>query len=120
MSAVLVLDALAAALLLAGSALALAASVGILRFTDVLSRMHAATKPQVLGIVLCLMGAAIRLREHPEVWLLLLAAGFQLITAPVSAHMIARVAARSPLPGRSRLFVDDMRPLAEDPGPTPP
>ncbi|MGJ7442714.1 monovalent cation/H(+) antiporter subunit G [Aquipuribacter sp. MA13-6] len=104
------LDGLAAALLLVGASLALAAAIGTLRFPDVLMRMHAATKPQVLGIVLCLAGAAVRLREHPEAWLLLLAAGFQLVTAPVSAHMVSRVANRSRHFDRGSLHVDDLPP----------
>lgn len=104
------LDGVAAALLLTGAALALAAAVGTLRFQDVLMRMHAATKPQVLGILLCLAGAAIRLREFPEVWLLLLAAAFQLTTAPVAAHMVARMANRSSRYRRENLFVDEAPP----------
>ena len=40
-----VLDILTAALVLGGSALALTAAIGLLRFPDTLSRMHAATKP---------------------------------------------------------------------------
>lgn len=104
------LDGLAATLLLLGASLALAAAIGTLRFPDVLMRMHAATKPQVLGILLCLAGAGVRLRDHPEAWLLLLAAGFQLVTAPVSAHMVSRVANRSRHLDRALLHVDDLPP----------
>lgn len=113
------LDGVAAVLLLVGASLALAAAVGVIRFPDVLMRMHAATKPQVLGIVLCLAGAALRLRGEPEAWILLLAAGFQLVTAPVAAHMVSRVANRSRHFDRSTLHVDDMGPddtVTDDPG----
>lgn len=110
MSATTLLDGLSAVLLLLGASLALAAAVGVLRFPDVLSRMHSATKPQVLGILLCLSGAALRLRDSPDVWLLVLAAVFQLLTAPVSAHMVARVANRSRHYRRTGLFVDDLPP----------
>ena len=109
-----VLDGIAAALLLLGASLALAAAIGIIRFPDVLTRMHAATKPQVLGIVLCLSGAALRLREYPDVWLLLLAAGFQLVTAPVAAHMVSKVANRSRHYRRDSLHVDDLPPGQRD------
>ena len=45
-------DVIAGACLLAGAFLCLTAGVGLLRFPDVLSRMHAGTKPQVLGVLL--------------------------------------------------------------------
>ena len=47
-----VLDLLGAALVLLGCFLCFAAALGILRFPDVVSRMHAATKPQTLGLIL--------------------------------------------------------------------
>ena len=62
-----------AVLVLAGSTLALTAAIGVVRFPDTLSRMHAATKPQVLGLLLVLVGAAIRLRGHADVGMLILA-----------------------------------------------
>ena len=49
--------------LLGGAFLAFAAGVGVLRFPDLLARMHAGTKPQVLGLVLVLLGLALRLRS---------------------------------------------------------
>ena len=47
-----VVDVAGAVLLLLGAFLCLAAAVGLVRFPDVLSRMHAATKPQTLGLLL--------------------------------------------------------------------
>ena len=63
-------DIVAAVLVLGGSALALTAAIGVVRFPDTLSRMHAATKPQVLGLLLVLVGAAIRLRGNVDVGML--------------------------------------------------
>ncbi|MEK8226242.1 monovalent cation/H+ antiporter complex subunit F [Oerskovia sp. M15] len=37
--------------------------VGVVRFPDLLARMHAATKPQVLGLILVLIALALRLRS---------------------------------------------------------
>src|SRR3712207_7091206 len=45
-----VADVLASVCLLGGAFLAFAAGVGVLRFPDLLSRMHAGTKPQTLGL----------------------------------------------------------------------
>ena len=61
-----VLDIVTAVLILGGSALALTAAIGVVRFPDTLTRMHAASKPQVLGLLLVLVGAAIRLSGHPH------------------------------------------------------
>jgi multicomponent Na+:H+ antiporter subunit G len=47
-----VLDALIAVCMLLGALLAVSGTLGIVRFPDVLSRLHAATKPQVLGPML--------------------------------------------------------------------
>ncbi len=49
----MILDVLAAVLVLGGSALALTAAIGVVRFPDTLSRMHSASKPQVLGCCWC-------------------------------------------------------------------
>ncbi|KAA0022158.1 monovalent cation/H(+) antiporter subunit G [Antrihabitans cavernicola] len=89
-----VLDVVAAVLILLGSLLALTAAIGIVRFADTLSRMHAATKPQVVGLVLVLIGAVIRLRGSVDIWMLILVGLFTLLTAPVIAHMVGRVAYR--------------------------
>ncbi|MBJ7341434.1 monovalent cation/H(+) antiporter subunit G [Mycolicibacterium sp.] len=89
-----VLDVLAAVLVLSGSALALTAAIGIVRFPDTLSRMHSASKPQTLGLLLVLAGASIRLRGHPDVGMLILAGIFTLITAPVVANRVGQLAYR--------------------------
>ena len=93
----------------AGAFLCFAAGVGLLRFLDVLDRMHAGTKPQVLGVLLIMVGAAIRLQGWSATWMLLLAAIFQLLTAPVSAHMVSRVAYRRRHVRRDLLLVDELR-----------
>ena len=102
-----VVDVVAMACLLAGAFLCLTAGLGLVRFPDVLSRMHAGTKPQVLGVLLVMVGAAIRLQGWSNVWMLLLVAAFQLLTAPVSAHMISRVAYRRRHVRRDLLLVDE-------------
>jgi multicomponent Na+:H+ antiporter subunit G len=102
-------DVVAVACLLAGAFLCLTAGVGLVRFPDVLSRMHAGTKPQVLGILLVMVGGAIRLQGLAAAWMLLLVAAFQLLTAPVSAHMISRVAYRRRHVRRDLLLVDELR-----------
>ncbi|MEU5830580.1 monovalent cation/H(+) antiporter subunit G [Micromonospora tulbaghiae] len=95
-------------LLLAGAALALVAGIGLVRFPDVLDRMHAATKPQVLGVLLLLAGLALRLRTPSDLGMLVLVAIFQLATAPVAAQMIGRAAYRSGRVDRTLLDADEL------------
>jgi multicomponent Na+:H+ antiporter subunit G len=103
-----VADVIAMACLLSGAFLCLTAGLGLLRFPDVLSRMHAGTKPQAVGVLLIMVGGAIRLTGSSVTWMLLLVAAFQLLTAPVSAHLIGRVAYRSRHLRRDRLLVDEL------------
>lgn len=93
-----VAELVALGFLLSGAFLSMVAGVGLLRFPDLLSRMHAAAKPQVLGVLLILVG--IELRTFPDVnaGILLLVALFQVLTVPVAAHIVARTAYRT---GRS-------------------
>ena len=95
-----------------GSALALTAAIGIVRFPDTLSRMHAATKPQVLGLLLVLAllaGAAVRLHGSVDVGMIVLTGMFTLITAPVVAHCVGRHAYRQHAVREDLLTVDELR-----------
>jgi len=117
----LVRDVVALALLVVGALLCLTAGLGLVRFPDVFARMHAGTKPQVLGVLLIMVGAALRLGAEPAAWMLLLVAAFQLVTVPVSAHMISRVAYRRGQADPELLVVDELRAHdgatdAEEPG----
>ncbi|MBM0257524.1 monovalent cation/H(+) antiporter subunit G [Micromonospora sp. 4G55] len=103
-----VADWLGAVVLVAGALLSLAAGIGVLRFPDVLDRMHAATKPQVLGALLLLLGLALRLRSPADLGMIALVAVFQLATAPVAAQMIGRAAYRSGRVDRTLLDRDEL------------
>ncbi len=85
-------ELIAGALIIGGSVLALGAAVGLLRFRDVYQRMHAATKTATLAIALCFIAAAIRVDDTGARSKLILAALLQLLTAPVSSHLLARSA----------------------------
>jgi len=90
-----VIDVIAGILLVSGALMATTAAIGIVRFPDVLSRMHAATKPQTVGLLLILAGLGLRLQDLSDITVLVLIALFQLLTAPVSAHMVGRAAFRT-------------------------
>ena len=107
----LIADVTGALLLLLGALLCFAAAVGLLRFPDVLSRMHAATKPQTLGLLLLVVGVALEVRQPRVLGLLFLVAVLQLFTAPVSAHMVSRTAYRTQQLDEDSLIADE---LADD------
>jgi multicomponent Na+:H+ antiporter subunit G len=107
-------DIMTAVLVLAGSTLALTAAVGVVRFPDTLTRMHSASKPQVLGLLLVLAGAAIRLRGHADVGMLILTGMFTLITAPVIANRVGQLAYREQNIRDDLLTRDEMLEYAEN------
>lgn len=115
-----VADVIAAGCMLAGALLCLLAGIGLLRLPDVLTRMHAATKPQALGLLLVLIGAGLRLRSVIDITTLLLVCLFQLLTSPVAAHMVGRAAYRAGRMDRENIVVDELGTPSDDNGSTPP
>jgi multicomponent Na+:H+ antiporter subunit G len=109
-----VLETISAVLLLGGVALAVVAGIGLLRFPDVFSRMHAATKPATLGLLMVCLGAALVMEDGSHRTKLMLVAAFQFITAPVAAHMIGRAAYGAGTGALEELVVDDLREAGDD------
>lgn len=110
-------EVLSAVLLLSGGTLSLLAAIGLLRFPDVLSRLQAATKPQVFGLLLVLAGVTPVIESDAHSLQLVLVGLFQLATAPVIAQLIAREAYRRGQIGSDVLVVDELaRDLADGQG----
>ncbi|HWM19977.1 MAG TPA: monovalent cation/H(+) antiporter subunit G [Ilumatobacteraceae bacterium] len=82
-------------IVLGGAILILLAGIGVVRFDDALARMHALTKATTLGLLLVLLGAAIDLHDPNDITSLILAAALQVLTSPVSAHLIGRATYRA-------------------------
>jgi multicomponent Na+:H+ antiporter subunit G len=99
-------------LILAGGALALLAGIGLVRLPDVFARMHAATKPATLGLVLVCLGAALTDAEAADVAKLLLVVVLQFLTAPVGAHMVGRAASHAGVLLEAKTVLDEMAPVA--------
>ncbi|MFB8387637.1 monovalent cation/H(+) antiporter subunit G [Microbacterium sp. NPDC055910] len=102
------LDIAVFVLILIGALLCLTAAIGILRFRDVPTRLHAATKPQVLGLILICLAIALSLRSWPVVAFLAPIVLIQLATAPLSAHMVARQAYRNGTIAQRSLYTDEL------------
>ena len=86
------LDVVTAVLVLTGALMCFAAGVGLLRFPDVLSRLHAATKPQIFGLMAITADVAVNNLTVGTVTLVVAIVIFQALTAPMSAHLVARAA----------------------------
>jgi len=84
-----------AVLLFLGAFFALAAAIGLLRFPDALARLHAATKPQILGLILVVLAVAVSLQSWPALLTLVPVVVLQMLTAPVAAHMVGRAGYRT-------------------------
>ena len=77
---------------LAGAILVLLSAVGVVRFDDVLARMHALAKASTLGILLILAGVAINLHDLNDITSVLLAAVVHLLASPPASNMVSRAA----------------------------
>ena len=104
-----VVDVLAAVLMIAGSALALIAAIGLFRMPDAYSRIHVATKPATLAVVFTVGAAVLRVPGLAPTTKLLLAVLLQFWTAPVASHMLGRAAHAAGLRPAEPWVVDDLQ-----------
>jgi multicomponent K+:H+ antiporter subunit G len=87
-------EAIVAVLVLVGGAFALVGSIGLWRLPDFLTRLHAPTKATTLGVgAVVIAGLAYRAGILGSLSARELAISvFLFITAPVSAHLLSKVA----------------------------
>ncbi|WP_181309777.1 monovalent cation/H(+) antiporter subunit G [Nocardioides campestrisoli] len=109
-----VLDVLSAVSLLVGAGFALIAAIGVVRLPDLPSRMHAATKPQVIGLGFVVLGLGLRLREPSVLGLLALVVILQMATSVVSSHMVGRASFRAGQVREDLLVVDELSESSHD------
>ena len=84
--------------LLLGLALMLTAAIGVLRLPDLLCRSHAVAKASALGVFLILIGMWIHLGAQVSGLKIALAIFFQLVTIPVSSHLVGMLAHEKRIP----------------------
>jgi multicomponent Na+:H+ antiporter subunit G len=90
----ILVESLIAFLLLLGASLTFISALGLFRLPDLFTRMHAASKAGTAGSGLLLLAVAMH-ADAPDVWVkCLLAVVFFFLTAPVSAHLLAKAAVR--------------------------
>lgn len=83
-------DLVVGLLIIVGAAFSLVASVGINRFPDVYSRMHAASKAGTLGSGVILLALAVHADDAATVMRAIAGFVFLLLTAPIAAHLLAK------------------------------
>ncbi len=97
------------ALLLFGCFFILVGALGLVRFSDFFKRLHAPTKASTLGVgcvLVCSVAYHIFLGEDPQPRELLITA-FLFITAPISAHLMAKAALSLMMESRPEAPGDD-------------
>lgn len=107
------LDVLSLVCLIGATVFSVVAGIGLLRFTDALSRLHAATKPQIFGLLLVITAIALHDRSWMTLFALLPVFVFQSLTAPIGAHMVGRAAYRSGQLDDETLVMDELAPAIE-------
>ena len=85
-------DYLAGTLIMVGALFALTASIGLFRLPDIYTRMHAASKAGTVGSCLMLIALAVHIGESATALRALAGVVFFLLTAPISAHLLAKAA----------------------------
>lgn len=96
MSGETLIEAATSILILIGGAFALLGSVGLARLPDFFTRLHGPTKATTLGVGALLLGSIVHFGwqgDSPSPRELAITL-FLFITAPVSAHLLSKVALR--------------------------
>ncbi len=88
----LMLDILSLALVFAGCAFFIAGTVGLLRFPDLFTCLHALSKADNLGLGLVVLGLVIRVATPADALKLILIWVLAMFAASTTCHLIARKA----------------------------
>lgn len=89
---IFLLDYLAGILVVIGAIFTLIASIGLLRLPDLYTRMHAASKAGTLGSCVMLIALAVQAQDLSIATRAVAGVIFFLLTAPISAHLLAKAA----------------------------
>lgn len=107
-------DVLTAVCMVAGALMSLGAAIGLVRFPDLLTRLHAGTKPQVFGMILMLLAVGFHFRSLALIPVLLVILLLQMLTIPISGHMMGRSGYRNKHFHKDDLRHDDLRALVDE------
>lgn len=109
-----VLEIIATVLIGVGVLLTVVAAVGLNRFDGVLMRLHAASKPQTLGLLLVFIGVSLVAQSWQLAGFLLVVLLAQMATVPVAAAMVGRAAFRRGFVRGGDYSIDELTPRLAD------
>ncbi len=98
-------------LILGGAVFVVIGSIGHIRFPDVYSRAHSATKSSTIAVLITLTGAWIYIAATEGVFSvrLLLGIVFVYLTNPISSHLVLRAAYRSKVKLADITYEDELK-----------
>lgn len=99
---------LVAAMVVIGAFFTLVAALGLLRLPDVYTRMHAASKAGTLGSGVLLIALGIQAGDTGTLTRSLAGVAFFLLTAPISAHLLAKASYAMGYRMTGRSVMDEM------------
>jgi len=102
-------DISAAACLIIGSTFCMLSGLGMARMPDLFCRLQASTKAGTLGVPLLVIAAMIHFGTMQAVVRGSLVIAFVFLTAPISAHFVARASHRVGVALSSRTTMDALR-----------
>jgi multicomponent Na+:H+ antiporter subunit G len=104
-------ETIAAVFILIGTIFTFLSAVGLIRFPDVYTRSHAASKSSTLGVLCTLLGTFLYFLITDGYFSIRLILGifFVFLTAPVAAHVICRAAYRSNVELAKESIQDDLK-----------
>jgi multicomponent Na+:H+ antiporter subunit G len=97
----MIVDVIAAALVIVGALLAALGGIGLVRFPDVFTRMHAATKSATVGAIAITAAAAAEAGAVSGILVLLLVIALLFLSSPLGMSLLARAAYHDPETPRS-------------------
>lgn len=95
--------------LIAGSFFIMLAALGILKFPDLYTRMHAASKAVSFGSGLMLLATVLYFKSGFVALEAILIILFIFLTTPVASHMISRVAYLLKIPLWEKSTIDELK-----------
>ncbi|WP_029214593.1 monovalent cation/H(+) antiporter subunit G [Kallotenue papyrolyticum] len=102
-------EIIASLLIVVGALFMLLAAVGIVRMPDLFTRMQAASKASTLGVSALLLAVAVHFMRLGITSRALVTVLFFFLTAPVTAHLVARAAYFVGVPLWAGTIIDELR-----------
>jgi multicomponent Na+:H+ antiporter subunit G len=103
------IEVLSAIFLLLGAGFMFVAALGLVRFPDLFTRMHAASKAGSLGLGCILLGVAVAYPAPIVIAKCIMVLLFIFLTTPIAAHMIGRAAYLLKVPFWKGTVADELK-----------